>query len=370
MILFSEIAKLILNVLFFIHKIVPVKNRVSFISRQSDLPSLDIEMLAGRLNKDHPEIQVVSLCRKIPDGIVGKLAYCLHIAGPQLHALACSRVIILDGYCIPVSLLKHRKATTVIQMWHAMGSLKKFGRSIIDESEGSSKELAEAMGMHNNYDLFFASSKECLPHFSHAFGYPEDKGAVMPLPRLDYLKKNQLYYEKREEIFASGYADRNRTIILYAPTFRKNKTENDHTKELRSLIDEKKYQLITAHHPVSKLSVKNKYSALDLLSVSDILITDYSAVMFESAAAGIPTYLYTYDIDEYVDSRGFYIDFVNDVTLPRATSAEMIIQMIEKNECDPDTLKAFSDRFIADIPDVCGKICGILENKMEKESIY
>ena len=59
---------------------------------------------------------------------------------------------IIDGYCIPVSVLHHRKELRVVQVWHALGAIKKFGRQALSVPGGRDKELAERMGMHKHYD--------------------------------------------------------------------------------------------------------------------------------------------------------------------------------------------------------------------------
>ncbi|MGX8694635.1 MAG: CDP-glycerol glycerophosphotransferase family protein, partial [Methanobrevibacter sp.] len=47
----------------------------------------------------------------------------------------------------------------------------------------------------------------------------------------------------------------------------------------------------------------------EMFLVSDILITDYSSVMFDYAILDRPIFLYTYDMEEYRDKlRGIYFD--------------------------------------------------------------
>ena len=47
----------------------------------------------------------------------------------------------------------------------------------------------------------------------------------------------------------------------------------------------------------------------DLLTVSDVLVTDYSSVIFEWSLLDKPVVYFIYDIDQYRDSRGLYFDF-------------------------------------------------------------
>ena len=47
---------------------------------------------------------------------------------------------------------------------------------------------------------------------------------------------------------------------------------------------------------------------IDLLQVADALITDFSAVTYESIAAGVPVFFYATDIAEYRKSPGLNVD--------------------------------------------------------------
>jgi CDP-glycerol glycerophosphotransferase len=48
-----------------------------------------------------------------------------------------------------------------------------------------------------------------------------------------------------------------------------------------------------------------------LLAITDVLITDYSTIIYDCVIAGKPFICFGYDYDEYKDERGFYFD-LND----------------------------------------------------------
>ena len=95
----------------------------------------------------------------IPESLPGKIAYCFSIIG-DMYYLATSKVAIIDTYSITVSCLKHKKSLKVIQMWHALGALKKFGLQSVGTKEGRDEKISRAMCMHKNYDYVLAPSKK------------------------------------------------------------------------------------------------------------------------------------------------------------------------------------------------------------------
>jgi CDP-glycerol glycerophosphotransferase len=64
----------------------------------------------------------------------------------------------------------------------------------------------------------------------------------------------------------------------------------------------------------------------ELFLISDVLITDYSSVMFDFATTGRPMLFFTYDLAHYRDQlRGFYFDLAAEAPGPLlATSDEVI----------------------------------------------
>ena len=120
--------------------------------------------------------------------------------------------------------------------------------------------------------------------------------------------------------------DRNKKIILYAPTWSGNnalRPEIDMTKYtdlydyLSEHIDMNEYQLLVKPHHVvySRLSKEELNSgryisaaidANELLSVVDILITDYSSIYFDYMVAKKPILFYIPDYEKYSETRGIY----------------------------------------------------------------
>ena len=148
--LIIKTGQIILQIIYQLLKLFPVKNKVVMISRQSNDPSIDFVLLRDEIEKEAPACEVVFLCKTLDGGVnstIGrKLGYMGHMFR-QMYHLATSKAAVLDTYCIVVSLLKHRKDLQVIQMWHSMGTMKLFGYTAVGTGEGSrlaSKSVARS----------------------------------------------------------------------------------------------------------------------------------------------------------------------------------------------------------------------------------
>ena len=351
--------RLVLNVIYFFHKLFPIQDKVTIISRQSNKPTLDIRLISKELEQ-RKDVEVKVLCKTLETGVLSKIRYLLHMIGPQMHAFATSKVVVLDSYCIAASLLHHRNRLKIIQMWHAMGGFKKFGYSIVDKEEGTQGWIARTMRMHNNYDYILASSKESAAFFSEAFGYDLDCFKILPLPRTDLLRSAQYMKETRRKIIETIPQLRTNETILYAPTFRKGEAEINGIGALIQTVDLNKYNLIIALHPLmhydqmpEQVITTRRFTTLELLSVCDYFITDYSAMIYEAALAAKPIFLYAYDLDQYTGKRGFYIDYYNDLPEKPYFDPTDIMDAIRLHKYNVKSSIDFGERYVAKTKATC-----------------
>ena len=105
----------------------------------------------------------------------------------EMYHLATSRACITDSYMAAISVLRHKPSLTVVQMWHALGAIKRFGLASLDTEEGRSSRFAAAMRMHQGYDWVIAGGTRMVQPFAEAFGV--DPSHVLPIgtPRVDLL---------------------------------------------------------------------------------------------------------------------------------------------------------------------------------------
>ena len=263
---------------------------------------------------------------------------------------------VLDGYCIPASMLRHKKGFKVFQIWHAMGSFKKFGYAAIGEGEGYDESFARLMNMHENYDVIFTSSEACRENMAKAFNTDIDKFVTIPLPRTDFLMENKYVSLTREKIY-DRYPEINnkKKTVLYAPTFRTNADNGKILKEFAAVLDSTKYNLIIKPHPNVKDKVKGEgiysmegFSSMECLSVSDVVVTDYSAFILEAAIADKPIYRFVPDKDEYDAQRGFFVDIDREFPGEGKKNPMEVWKDIDNDKCSMDDVRAFADKYVDD----------------------
>ena len=356
------------NFVYMFFKILPTKNKVTMISRQSDNITVDFRLIKEEFEKDYKDISVIVLCHKLEGGekatIKNKIGYILHCF-KQMYHIATSKVIILDSYCIMASILKHKKNLKIIQMWHSMGTMKKFGYQILGMEEGSSLKTAKAMKMHQNYDYVFASSKNYAKYLAEGFGCSTDIIRIYSLPRVDMLTSKE-YKRKISSQIKEKYPEIERKKnIVYCPTFRKDEGQmQDEIYKLISEIDHNKYNLILKLHPLSQIKIEDSnviydksFSSFDMLFIADYVISDYSCIIYEAAILNIPLYFWIFDFEKYTDARGITFDYKKEVPGAACKEIKDIISSIEDNKYDMKKLEEFRKRYVTNIDDCTKKIC-------------
>ena len=101
------------------------------------------------------------------------------------------------------------------------------------------------------------------------------------------------------------------------------------------------------------------YDTYHFLSMADCLITDYSSVMFDFVNANKPIVLFMYDYDDYMRTRGMYMD-VKSLGFEQAFSTGELVKFIKKFKKAPSIYHAEKDNFCAydsaDTPDLLNSV--------------
>lgn len=346
------------------------RKKVTIISRESNSKTIDVRMLEDELVRRG--IRVKTLCKLLTkDKSLMSLGYIGHVIR-QEAAILSSDVVVLDTYCIPASMIPHGKSTKVIQMWHALAAIKKFGWQTVGMKDGSSRRTAEMMRMHEGYDYVIAASDITAEHFCEGFRVGRDKIVKAGLPRIDYIKSvasgsrrddvRRKLFERYPQLDGSG-----KQTVLYVPTFRRYADVRPATEALIEAIDKEKYNLIIKLHPLYRGSFgtgadgpdegngpavnesvifDEDFRSFDWLSAADFVISDYSSLVVEATVADKPLFLYVHDMDEYKSSTGLNVDFSAEPIAPYVFKDPLRLVAALDESYDMEKLREFRGRYI------------------------
>lgn len=349
------------NLLF---KPLKLKDRVVIISRQADEPTLDIQLLKACL--DEIKIENTVLTKTLTKSFRGAVSYGLQMIA-QMYHLATSKVVILDGYCILASVLPKKEGQKIVQIWHALGAIKKFGWQSVDNPDGHSNEVAEIMQMHKNYDYVLAPGQVTGAFFAEAFRTQQDRLVCLGLPRIDFLRENNP--KTNAEIERDYPVVNMKTNVLYVPTFRKNAA-----LELESLIagfDFTNLNLIIKKHFLDKgdytwaeqagAIVDTKYSSMEWLRRCEKVITDYSAIAFEAAILHRDLYIYQPDASKYAHKVGLNVDLRTEAIGEYVCFTEEELFQKLKQPYDKEKVTAFCQKYIEfDLDECTQNLCAFI----------
>lgn len=306
-------------------------NRIVFLSKRSNSLPLDFALIQNEINRRDINVEIVSICCcMIGSKPASKMNIWLSLIKSMVY-LSTSRVCILDSYWPMVSILDHKDSLIVIQMWHSLGKIKQSGLITAGKPGGRSASVSQILNMHANYDYIVAGAKAWNPYYCDSFGCSIEQILNFGLPRMDYLLLSK---ESNSMMVANRYPEVNEKIVLlYAPTFRRNGIVC--VKDLADLIDSDRFMLIVKSHPEQELDAAgvqtcSEFSAQELLSIADFLITDYSAIALEAAVIDVKTLYYVFDYDVYARTNGLNIDLFEEMPGCVFSDADELVRSLSR----------------------------------------
>lgn len=352
-------AKKLINISYKISKIFPVKNKITFATYRTTELDGNFKFIYNKINEDNLDYKCNMLFKKYNSSLLGKADYLLHMISAGYH-MATSKFFIIDDYYFPVYAIKPRKENKFIQVWHACGAFKKFGYSVIGKGYGASDDYIEDIPIHSNYDAVLVSSKEVIPYYAEAFNM--DAGKILPIgvPRTDIFFDMEEKY-RIEKNFFDKYPDlKNKKIILYAPTFRgrgQTTVSFDMTLDFDMISKNLKEDevMVLKMHPFVKARIDSKWRNIidlsdsmdinELMIMSDLLITDYSSVVFEFSLMDKPIIMYSPDREEYIKERDFYYEYEEFVPGPIVNNTKELIGKLNSDGWDTIKVSKFKEKF-------------------------
>lgn len=264
--------------------------------------------------------------------------------------------------------LTRRPQGVYVQTWHGT-PIKRMAHDL-DEVYGRDEGyLSRVTQAADQWSLLISPSPYATQAMRSAFRY---RGEVL---ETGYPRNDVLFNETPDEA-ASRMRSRlgigeDKTVILYAPTFRDNESKGKGRFSFKLPIDlgafnrrfgDNTVLLLRTHVLVrDRITIPDELTStvIDVSDIADIhelylvshaLVTDYSSVFFDFANLKRPIVFYAYDLDMYRDQlRGFYLDYDTDLPGPVVTTqAELFDAIDDLSRVDNDhasSYREFTRRF-------------------------
>lgn len=237
-----------------------------------------------------------------------------------------------------------RKKNVIVETWHGTPLKKILG----DENQNTIGGKNKAIKRNKDYKTIrCAQSEYDKALFCRLFNADASTVLMCDLPRNDELcfhSENLSWFVKNKLRIPSA-----KKVILYAPTYREYLVDENRKIFLAPPIDMKKWKrelgeeyvlLVRAHYAVVKElnivddefvhDVSNYPSLNELYIISDIMISDYSSTYFDYSILNRPMVCFAYDLDEYIEKRGLYLDLCETLPCPICRNEDEVINDILK----------------------------------------
>ncbi|NBE55393.1 bifunctional glycosyltransferase/CDP-glycerol:glycerophosphate glycerophosphotransferase [Streptomyces boluensis] len=261
------------------------------------------------------------------------------------EALARCRAVVTNTH-LP-QWFERAEGQTVVQTWHGT-PLKRIGRDVAGSVSADPAFIATLPARAAQWSALVSPNRASTPVLRRAFGY---EGRVL---ECGYPRNGLLHAPDRDKVAAAvrerlGIPE-DAKVVLYAPTWRENQPKNHGRYGLDLQLDPaaaerelgaghvllvRRHYLVGGTVPATPFvrDVSRHPDVAELLLISDVLVTDYSSLMFDFAQTGRPMIFHTYDLDHYRDTlRGFYFDFEARAPGPLIADQEELIDALRDPE--------------------------------------
>ncbi|GAA1939959.1 hypothetical protein GCM10009837_77610 [Streptomyces durmitorensis] len=274
----------------------------------------------------------------------------------------------IDNQGFPHALPKPRH-TTYLQTWHG-SAYKRMG---FDEARLKTQNAPQREWLQravDRFDHFLVRSEHDVNTLARAYNIPEERLLRCGYPRNDRLVAARARDEAsgrfpRPAVAADLGIPDHKTVVLYAPTFRGLPKNN---KAVRLPLDVRKFAdrfgdthvlLVRAHYmeaaslpvcpPGTVVDVSAHHDVSELLCLADVLVTDYSSIMFDFALLDRPLVHFAPDLDAYAAERGSYFALRDDAGGPVVETEEELLRVLatlkQADGAWAEARRAFAARF-------------------------
>ncbi len=348
-----RLASAVLRVLGWLIDLLPADpGRVVLSTARLDVLDGNLLGIHGAIRRLRPDVRPVLLLEPYGYGLTAKLRYLVRLVRGIYHVRTAGLVVVDNAY-LPIHVAPHRPRTTVVQVWHASGALKRFGMdTVVPPAE------PERTFLHRHYDFVVTAGEQSVDPWSRALRTPPERVLALGAPRTDALLDADALAAARGRILAAYPSLAGRRIMLYAPTFRGRGRDKTGTaaldgERLRTLLPAAWAMVIKSHpnldpatQPIAGFDLAGgpAEDLNDWLAAADVLVTDYSSAIFDWALLRRPLVLLVDDLEAYERDPGLYLDYRTDMIGTQVHDAEGVAGAVLAGAVDATRWDAFIAR--------------------------
>ncbi|WP_445487891.1 CDP-glycerol glycerophosphotransferase family protein [Niallia sp. 03133] len=272
-----------------------------------------------------------------------------------IYHLATAKVVVVDNYYGFLSEITFKKNVKCLQIWHAAGAIKQFGRKDPSIKTRTKAAKIRFQNVYNQFQYILSGSTIMSAIFQEAFGANKNQMLPLGIPRTDLFFHNERKKLIQENIYADYPDLKHKKVILYAPTYRDGEKNYSLPLDLALMKEtlQNEYILILKLHPHITNTLEldsfkgfvydltNYPNINELLLITDILITDYSSIPFEFSFLAKPMIFFPYDLEDYAVARGFWENYRELVPGPIVSNTAEIVNIIMNPYADITKVQQF-----------------------------
>lgn len=284
----------------------------------------------------------------------------------QCYDIATAGYIFLEDFHKDTAYMHVRRGQKLIQLWHACGAFKKFAWSRVGGNEN--------INIHPGYRKYtnaIVSAEAIRENYAEAFDISLDRVGATGIPRTDIFFDQDYACAARERLLQKYPVLQGKKVVLIAPTYRGTTLDKAtyafdqidpwaihealgddtvlvfkwHPAMIRSMRERKPYDWEAMSS--FALDATQERDINDFLLLADVLVTDYSSIIFEWALLDKPIIYHWFDVNEYIIGRGMYYDMDAYVYGQVSYCAEELTQALVNPQVDEEARQRFVDRFMS-----------------------
>lgn len=275
-----------------------------------------------------------------------------------VYYLATSDIILIDDYYPDIYKFDYPKHVKILQVWHACGAFKSLGFERIGKPGAPPFNTR----VHKCYTHVPVSSVHSAKHHAEGFAIDESKFYPVGIPRTDIFFDEEYKRKTRAKMLEEFSPCKGaKKVYLYAPTFRGNNALNAYfpfdkfdLERWGEFLEKEGSVLIIKLHPFvhERVEIPERFrdrildatdyrEVNDILFIVDVLITDYSSIIYEMSLLGKPMLFFAFDRRYYEATRDFYETYEETVPGKIVTDFDELMDAMENEDYDFHKIDSF-----------------------------